>query len=305
MGKTSKAGARDVAGILLLDKPSGVTSNRVLQRTKRLFQARKAGHTGTLDPLATGMLPICLGAATRVSGLMLSASKAYRVTAAFGSATDTGDAAGAVISAVATSPIPPDSIEAALEDFKGRIRQIPPMYSAVKHEGRRLYALAREGKEVQRQEREVEVFEINLDACEWPNVTFTVHCSKGTYIRTLVSDLASSLGSLAHVRALRRLAVGPYGESQMLTLEELEHRAGLGLASIDQCLLPIDTALKDRPAIAVSTEDASALRHGRAVMVDQGADESSVRIYDPRGTFVGLGRLAASGQLRPAQIFPC
>ena len=304
MDRAPRADTRPVSGIVLVDKPAGLTSNRVLQKTKRLFRARKAGHTGTLDPLATGMLPVCLGAATRVTGLMLDASKRYRVTAEFGVATDTGDAAGRVIER-SVAPEPPRSdIDAVLARMHGRILQTPPMYSALKQDGRRLYELARQGKSVEREPREVELFEIVLEDVAWPRLTLFVHCSKGTYIRSLVTDMAVALGTLAHVQALRRTGVGPFDESQVLTLEALEQAAAEGVESLDRNLLPIDAALQDRPAVQVSAADALALRQGRRIVVTPSEGGPSVRIYDPVGTLVGLGELSGSGELRPACIFP-
>ena len=304
MDRAPRADTRPVSGIVLVDKPAGLTSNRVLQKTKRLFRARKAGHTGTLDPLATGMLPVCLGAATRVTGLMLDASKRYRVTAEFGVATDTGDAAGRVIER-SVAPEPPRSdIDAVLARMHGRILQTPPMYSALKQDGRRLYELARQGKSVEREPREVELFEIVLEDVAWPRLTLFVHCSKGTYIRSLVTDMAGALGTLAHVQALRRTGVGPFDESQMLTLEALQQAAAEGIESLDRNLLPIDAALQDRPAVQVSAADALALRQGRRIAVTPSEGGPSVRIYDPVGTLVGLGELSGSGELRPTCIFP-
>jgi tRNA pseudouridine55 synthase len=304
MARGTRADTRLVSGIVLLDKPTGLTSNRALQQARRLFRARKAGHTGTLDPLATGMLPVCLGAATRVSGLMLDASKRYRVTAEFGIATETGDAAGSIIERRAADEPARSALIAALAKFQGRILQTPPMYSALKHEGRRLYELARQGKRVERQPREVELFEFVLESVSWPRLNLFVHCSKGTYIRSLVTDFAAALGTIAHVQSLRRTGVGPFDESQMQTMEMLERAAGEGLEELDRCLLPIDSALQDRPAIRVSEAEALALRQGRRIIVPAAGSWKGVRVYDPVGTLVGLGDLSDAGELRSACIFP-
>lgn len=295
---------RQLAGIVLVDKPPGCTSNRILQKTKRLFQARKAGHTGTLDPMATGMLPICFGAATKVSGMMLESSKRYRVTARFGSATDTGDATGTEIERHDGPAVAIDALRTAVAGFVGRIRQVPPMYSALKHEGRRLYELAREGKEVPRKAREVEIFEFTPELFEWPDLTLLVHCSKGTYVRSLVSDLAASLGTVAHVTALRRLTVEPFAESQMVSFDVLEAAASQGLESLDRLLLAADAALVDWPAIRVSEADGDALRQGRRVALTPPESEGSVRIYDAKGRFVGIGDVDGTGAVQPARIFP-
>jgi tRNA pseudouridine55 synthase len=303
MTSVKRADTRQISGIVLVDKPGGLTSNRVLQRIKRLFRAQKAGHTGTLDPLATGMLPICLGAATRVSGLMLDASKRYRVIAEFGLATDTGDAEGSVTERRDVEAPSLDRLTAAVNELRGPILQTPPMYSALKRGGRPLYELARKGQSVERVPRPVEIFELEVEALDWPRVTLFVHCSKGTYIRTLVGDLATALGAPGHVQALRRLAVGTFDESQMVPIEMLEQAAGEGLESLDRLLLPIDAALQGRPAIKVNAADALALRQGRRIVAEAGAQELSVRVYDPDGTLVGLGELS-SGELRPSCIFP-
>lgn len=304
MPRHAKPGTRRLTGILLVDKPPELTSNRVLQQVKRLYAARKAGHTGTLDPMATGMLPICFGAATRVSGLMLEASKRYRVTACFGVATDTGDATGRELER-SDSPEPPrEAIEQAVASMIGRVPQVPPMYSAVKHEGRRLYEIAREGREVPRKSREIEIHELAIEALAWPALTLSVHCSKGTYVRTLVTDLAASLGTVAHVTALRRLAVGPFGEEEMVSVDRLERAAAEGQGPLDRFLLGIDRALADRPAVTVSEAEGEALRHGRRVVLAPADREASVRVYDAAGAFIGLGELAPSGELRPARIFP-
>jgi len=304
MARATRADSRPVSGIVLVDKPAGLTSNRVLQQIKRLFHARKAGHTGTLDPLATGMLPVCLGAATRVTGLMLDASKSYRVTAEFGIATETGDAAGSIVERRPADEPERSALVAALARFQGRTLQTPPMYSALKHEGRRLYELARQGKRVERQPREIEIFDLVLESVTWPRVTLFVHCSKGTYVRSLVADVAAALGSIAHVQALRRTAVGPFDESQMHSVEMLERAAGEGVESLDRCLLPIDAALQDRPSIRISEAEALALRQGRRIVVRTPEVGQGVRVYDPVGTLVGLGDLSAAGELRSACIFP-
>jgi tRNA pseudouridine55 synthase len=303
MARSVKPGTRPVSGILIVDKPSGETSNRTLQRTRRLFGARKAGHTGTLDPMATGMLPICFGSATRVSGLMLNASKRYRVTARFGSATDTGDANGTVISESICGEPGLNELEAAVASLRGPIRQVPPMYSALRHQGRHLYELARKGQVVEREARLVEILEFEIESRCWPEVTLHVHCSKGTYVRSLVTDLAAALGSVAHVSALRRLAVGPYGEELMRPFETLEAAAEEGCEALDRLLLGIDTALMDRPAVTVSSTAAQVLCQGQRVQVDGMAAAESVRVYAAGGSFIGLGQLAASGELKPAQIF--
>jgi tRNA pseudouridine55 synthase len=304
MGAGVSKETRSLVGIVLVDKPAGLTSNRVLQKTKRLFNARKAGHTGTLDPMATGMLPICFGAATKVSGLMLESSKRYRVTATFGVETDTGDATGAEIRCVDLEAPQPEQVRAKADELTGHISQVPPMYSALKHAGRRLYELARQGQEVERKAREVEIFTLDVEEIAWPDVTLLVHCSKGTYVRTLVTDLAAKLGTVAHVSALRRLSVGPFEESGMVPFETLEQDAACGLEQLDRWVIGADAALLDRPAVTVDAVGATALRQGQRIPIGEADGQGSVRIYDPGGKFVGLGEVEPGQSLKPARIFP-
>ena len=304
MNSGSGRQTRPVTGIVLVDKPAGSTSNRVLQKIKRLFQAQKAGHTGTLDPMATGMLPICLGAATKISGLMLDSSKRYRVTGAFGVATDTGDATGTPTERHDGPALSLADVEAVVCRMTGRIKQVPPMYSAVKHEGKRLYELARAGREVPRTAREIEIQRLQIEKFDWPSLTLLVHCSKGTYVRTLVSDLAAELGTVAHVTALRRLGVGPFEEDRMVSLAVLEAAAAEGLERLDRWLLGPDAALTDTPAVSVSGEESDALRHGRRVLLAEPGVGGQVRIYDAQRRFVGIGELDGTGALKPARIFP-
>jgi tRNA pseudouridine55 synthase len=302
--ESARRPTRAVTGIVLVDKPPGATSNRVLQTVKRLFQAEKAGHTGTLDPMATGMLPICFGAATKISGLMLDSSKRYRVTAVFGVETDTGDASGSEIGRHDGPPLSRSEIEVAARAMTGRISQVPPMYSAVKHEGRRLYELAREGKEVPRRAREIEILDLAVESLDWPDLCLSVHCSKGTYIRTLVEDIARRLGTVAHVAALRRVGVGPFEESRMADLDTLERAAAEGVSSLDRWLLGADAALPEMPAVSVGEPDGDALRQGRRVPTTAKVPEGRVRVYDPAGRFIGIGDVGEDGGLKPARIFP-
>jgi tRNA pseudouridine55 synthase len=294
---------RKVAGIVLVDKPSGLTSNRVLQTLKRLFAAEKAGHTGSLDPLATGMLPICLGSATKVAGLLLDARKSYRVWVRLGAATDTGDADGKV---VAESPAPPHSREdilGVLARFIGPIDQVPPMYSALKHQGRRLYSLARRGEEVVRQARSITIHSLELESIEWPTLCFRVECSKGTYVRSLVTDIARELGTLGYVTALRRLAVGPYSETEMHGIDRLEALAAEGFKRLDTVLLSADTALAGWPMIVLDAEQARRLSQGQRVSTDAGWPAGRVRLYGPEHVFLGVGNVLASGELKSQRLF--
>lgn len=294
---------RAVDGVLLLDKGRGASSNQALQRVKRLFDAAKAGHTGSLDPLATGMLPVCLGEATKVSGFLLDADKHYRVTAKLGERTNTADADGEVTE---TAPVPEFDearLRAALAAFTGDIAQVPPMYSALKHQGRRLYELARAGEEVERPPRTVRIFSLEPEARDGDSLTLDVRCSKGTYVRTLVEDIAARLGTLGHVTALRRLGVGPYEKRPMFTLEELEARreAG-GLAALDEWLLPVDSAVADWPVVSLDADMSFYVRRGQAVQVPGSPTEGCVRLYSDAGAFLGLGEVADDGRIAPKRL---
>lgn len=289
-------------GLLLLDKPRGLTSNAALQRAKRCYRARKAGHTGSLDPLASGMLPLCFGHATKVSPFLLDADKLYRVTALVGSKTDTGDADGRVIASTDKADIDADDLESVLAGFRGEIQQIPPMYSALKRDGRRLYELAREGKEVPREPRSVHIDEFEIESFDPQRPEFIVRCSKGTYIRTLVEDVFEAAGSLAHVAALRRLAVFPFADQPMVSLEELELAEG-NLERLDAFLLPVDAALSQWPEVELRSSEAWYLLHGHPVNVGPGQAEGLVRLYDDQRRFLGIGESLADGRLAPKRLF--
>jgi tRNA pseudouridine55 synthase len=295
--------SRDVDGIVLLDKPGGLTSNQALQRTKRLFMASKAGHTGSLDPLATGMLPICLGQATKVSGFLLDAAKHYLVACQLGSATDTGDSDGTVIQRREGPPVEQSVLEAALEKFMGPQQQVPPMYSALKHRGQPLYKLARKGIEIERKPRTITVHALQLDSYAWPEFRCLVHCSKGTYVRTLVADIAAALGTLGHVTALRRLSVGPFEGARMLTLEELESDAQLGMQTLDRHLLPSDAALPDWPLVELDAAAASKLIQGQKLPLNPDLMPGAVRVYGPERRFLGVADVGEGGQLVARRLF--
>lgn len=296
---------RAVDGVLLLDKPVGLTSNGALQRVKRLYRAQKAGHTGSLDPLASGLLPICLGEATKTSGWLLDADKAYEVGCRFGARTDTADADGAVIE---TRPPPdhdPQALERALAGLRGDIEQVPPMYSALKHQGQRLYKLARAGEEVERPPRPVTIHE--LTALGWADdvtLRLAVRCTKGTYVRTLVEDLGRALGSAAHVAWLRRTGAAPYDlDSGLHTLDELErvHAAG-GEAALDALLLPVDSALEGWPRVELGDDAAYFLLRGQAVMVPRAPLDRMLRLYGPGGRFLGVGAVQDDGRVAPKRL---
>ena len=295
---------RDVHGIVLLDKPCGVTSNQALQRVKRLFKAAKAGHTGSLDPLATGMLPICFGAGTKVSSFLLGAHKSYRVTGRLGVATDSGDAEGAVVAERPPIRLRTAVVREVLAAFEGEIDQTPPMRSALKHRGRRLYELVREGIEVPREARRVRILSIELLGCEWPELTFEVTCSKGTYVRTLIEDIAGALGTFGHVTALRRLTVGPFKAHRMVTMQTLEAAAGEALGRLDRWLLPVDSALEGWPRVVLQSGLCEPLTQGQAVTAQPHWPRARVRVYSHDDVFVGIGEVCANGQLVPRRIFP-
>jgi tRNA pseudouridine55 synthase len=295
---------RDVFGLLLLDKPSGLSSNGALQRVKHLFAAEKAGHAGSLDPLATGMLPIFFGAATRIAAFMLEARKSYRVTAKLGSATTTGDAEGETIEERPdAAPPDPEVIAAAVRRFVGEIEQIPPMYSALKRGGVPLYRLARSGVEVERSPRRVLIEELVVERYEWPELDLHVRCSKGTYVRTLVEDIARAAGTLGHVAALRRLAVSPFPEGGMRTLDELEAAAAGGAAALDRLLLPPEAALEGWPSAHLDAAEAAKVAHGQAVAADPALPCGNVKVYAGSGRLIAIGLVTAERRLAPTRVF--
>ncbi len=304
MGRRHKAG-RGVTGILLLDKPLELTSNDALQRVKRAYQAAKAGHTGSLDPLATGLLPCCLGEATKFSAFLLDADKRYRVRVRLGVTTTTADAEGEVTATRPVEGIDESLIRDALSGFVGTIDQLPPMHSAVKHQGQRLYKLARQGLEVERTPRQVQIFALDLLAVELPEIEIDVHCSKGTYVRTLAEDIGRVLGCGGHVSGLRRTAVGPYVESSMpfVGLDWVESRAAEGdLQSLDAALLPLDSALGHWPSVRLSADAAFYLQQGQAVLIPRAPTEGLVRLYDPSNRFVGVGSILEDGRVQPKRL---
>ncbi len=292
---------RDVDGIVLLDKPEGLTSNAALQRVRRSLCARKAGHTGSLDPLASGLLPVCLGQATKASSLLLDADKTYGVRIALGARTTTGDREGEIAE---TAPIPALS-EECLRDiasrFIGESTQVPPMFSALKHQGERLYRLARKGIEVERPPRSITIR--RLDVLEIGNdwVTLEVVCSKGTYVRSLAEDLARGCGTVGHVASLRRLALGPFTSARMHTLEAIEQAAASG-SGLESMILTVDEALPGLPAVQLGLAEQAFVLQGRTVPA-RGPGASRVRMYGVEGRFLGIGRMSVDGdRLSPERI---
>jgi len=303
MARRRKQG-RDVNGILLLDKPSGISSNHALQRVKRLYQAAKAGHTGSLDPLATGLLPLCLGYATKFSSFLLDADKRYRVSVCLGVRTSTADAEGEVVATAATDGVTEAAVRDVLGRFVGSIEQLPPMYSAVKHQGERLYKLAREGKEVERTPRTIQIFALELLRMELPEIELDVHCSKGTYVRTLAEDIGDRLGCGGHVSALRRSGVGPYieGQTRFVTMAEVEAAAEQGPDAMDAMLLPLDSVLDHCPSLRLSADAAFYLRQGQPVLVPQAPANGMVRLYDQSERFIGIGVILDDGRVQPKRL---
>ena len=287
-------------GVFLLDKPVGLSSNVALQKVKRLFGAARAGHTGSLDPLASGLLPICLGQATRFSGYLLDAAKGYRVRARLGARTATGDAEGEVVERCAWEGLARAGIEAALEGFRGRIEQVPPMYSALKQGGERLYRKARRGEEVERPPRAIEIYRLELSAWEPPEFALEVECSKGTYVRTLVEDVARAAGSCAHVTALRRFMAGPFGEEEMLGLEALADLAARGPEALAAVVQPCERALAALPALSLPAEEVQRVRCGQVIEA-AGDAEGVARAYGPDG-FIGLVERNSGGRVRAVRL---
>jgi tRNA pseudouridine55 synthase len=315
---SKRKSGRNIHGILLLDKRLGVSSNKALQEVRRLFNANKAGHTGSLDPLATGLLPLCFGEATKVSALMLDDNKRYQVVVQLGVMTDTGDREGAVIE---TKPVPElsiDDIHACLEKFTGEIDQVPPMYSALKHDGKKLYELAREGKTVDRKARRITIFELKLLtdaqalASEPDLLALDVFCSKGTYIRSLAEDIGHYLGCGGTVKELRRLEAGQFSIDNARTIEQL---AAMDQQGLFQCLINVDKPLEALPAVRLSDEQAICIKHGQSLNFFSG-DESvtngtsaspemnqgTVRMYNDT-VFLGLGEMLRDGKLAPKKLF--
>lgn len=294
-----------VDGIILLDKPSGMTSNRALQKVKRLIRAKKGGHTGSLDPAATGMLPLCFGEATKVSAFLLDADKSYRVTARLGEKTDTGDADGQVIGRAAVPELDTEAWRSLLEGFVGEIEQTPPMYSALKVNGQRLYTLARQGRTVERKPRSVRIHAITLLEARGDRLVLRVRCSKGTYIRTLVEDIAAAAGTVAHTSALHREAVADLPAASMLTLSEVEQLADGGAEGLRERLMPADRALARWPAVRLPGEAARRFVGGQPVSAEARvpAAPGPVRVYAEADGFLGVGERSAEGVVAPRRIF--
>lgn len=292
---------RDVRGILLLDKPVGMSSNAALQQVKRLYGARKAGHSGSLDPLASGMLPITLGEATKMAGFVLEADKQYWTRIKLGITTTTGDAEGEAVKTCPVGPVDESRLRAVLEDFTGRIQQVPPMHSAIKRNGQPLYKLAHKGVEVERRPRQVKINHIRLLNHAADELELEISCSKGTYIRTLAEDIGNRLGCGGHVSSLRRLSIGPYRSDQMVTLEALTS-AGEAPSTLDALLLPMESALLHWPSVCLSDEMAFFIRRGQPVVVSKAPKGDMVKLYSVRDRFLGIGRVMEDGRVAPRRL---
>ncbi|MGR4988907.1 tRNA pseudouridine(55) synthase TruB [Vibrio rotiferianus] len=300
---------RPINGVILLDKPTGISSNDALQKVKRIFFAEKAGHTGALDPLATGMLPICLGEATKFSQFLLDSDKRYLVIAKLGERTDTSDSDGEVVE---TRPIDVnlEKLEACIDTFRGESDQVPSMFSALKYQGKPLYEYARKGIEVPRESRKITVYEIVLHRFEGDEVEMEVHCSKGTYIRTIVDDLGEMLGCGAHVTMLRRTGVAKYPYEKMVTLEQLNelleqaHRDEVAPKELlDPLLLPMDTAVEDLPEVNLNAELTNLVQHGMPVQVFGAPAGTPLRMTSgEEKLFIGVAELNDDGKVAPKRL---
>jgi len=292
---------RDIDGILLLDKPPGQSSNQALQRVRGLYRARKAGHCGSLDPLATGLLPVCLGQATRFSSYLLGASKTYRAGCRLGRTTTTGDAEGEIVDDLPVA-VDADQVVRVLAGFVGSGEQVPPMYSALKHQGRRLYELAREGRQVEREARRIEIHRLELLNFELPRIEFEVHCSKGTYIRTLAEDIGHALGCGAHLDALRRTAVDTLELEDSVDMTRLELLAVSGTEALDELLLPTSAALERYPELELAADSARDIRHGKRLPATRGEAPGLYRLVSAESGFIGLGEVSVSGELAAKRL---
>lgn len=300
----SKRFDRAIDGILLLDKPQGMSSNTALQRARGFFRALKAGHAGSLDPLATGMLPVCFGQATKVCGYLLNSRKTYRVAALLGIKTDSADADGAPIEQRDVPSFDVTQATAVLNSFLGAQQQVPPMYSALKHEGRRLYEIARGGESIERAPRDIFIEHISLLGCSVNTIEFEVRCSKGTYVRSLVEDIAARLGTVGHVTLLRRTQVDPFDAARMVALDSLQD---LPLAQLDALLQPADAALAAMPVLSLNAMQTIHLFHGKPLLGLEGLSAGLLRAYGPlngaESRFLGIVQADGQGQVLAERLF--
>ncbi len=302
MARRGRNKGRKVNGIFLLNKPTGISSNQALQKVKRLFNAAKAGHTGSLDPLASGMLPICLGEATKFSQFLLDSDKRYQVQGLLGIKTETADAEGAVIATEKVN-VNKDDFQSVLENYRGKIEQIPSMYSAIKVNGQPLYKLARQGKTIERPVRCVSIYELELCAFKSPYVEMDVLCSKGTYIRNLIEDMGDDLGCGAHVTRLHRSQVGPYQENGMISLEQAETLVEQsGIKALDQLLLPVYSSVAHWPEVVLNASLAFYIQQGQAINFPDVPDNNGLRLMTEDGQFLGIGEINDDGMVAPKRL---
>ncbi len=299
---------RDVNGMIVVDKPTGMSSNDAVQRAKRLYQARKVGHTGSLDPLATGVLPLCFGEATKFSQFLLDSDKKYWVRIRLGVRTDSGDSDGTVLQTRPVVGVDAVAVEAVLEEFRGEFEQVPSMFSAIKYQGQPLYKLARRGVEVERRPRAVTVYSNELTAFEGDRLELEIHCSKGTYVRTIAEEIGEKLGCGAHVCALRRRKAGPYDQTEMVSFDELERQydAG-GLAALDALLLSVASAVRDWPVVSLSDATAFYIRQGQPVIVPHAPTSGRVQLMEQstegsKQMFIGVGEILDDGRVAPRRL---
>ena len=293
---------RSINGIVILDKATGLSSNAALQQVKKLYEANKAGHTGSLDPLATGVLPLCLGEATKVSQFLLNSDKRYRTKIKLGERTDSGDKTGTVIQSIADFSVSEAGIEKELDAFRGEIEQLPPMHSALKVDGVPLYKMARKGIEIRREKRKVTIYEINLLNIAEDVIELDITCSKGTYIRTIADDLGQALGCGANIIELRRTEAGVFREEDCKDLEALsELKVQGGLEFIDEQLIPMDQAIVELPEVNLPSVTASHLKNGQAVIVRHLPEEGLVRLYEEE-QFIGIGCIDDDGKVAPRRL---
>jgi tRNA pseudouridine55 synthase len=289
---------RQVDGVLLLDKPIGISSNSALQKAKMLFQAAKAGHTGNLDPVASGLLPLCFGEATKFSQFLLEADKTYQAEFTLGQTTTTGDIEGEITSSRPVNVSQAD-VERVLQAFTGEISQVPPMYSALKYQGRALYEYARKGVEIERQARAVTIYMLTLDAFDGTRLSVTVKCSKGTYIRVLAEDVGHALGCGAFMSALRRTATSSFGIDDALTLDQLRE---MSAEQRDASLMPIDALVGELPKVVLDADSAYYLKRGNPVWLPRQNERGEVRLYEEGGEFLGVGSSLDDGKIAPRRL---
>ena len=302
MSRQRRRRVRNISGIVVLDKANGLSSNAALQEVKRLYEANKAGHAGSLDPLATGVLPVCLGEATKVSQFLLDSDKRYRARIKLGIRTDTGDSEGSIIERNEGISVSRKAIERALTKFKGEVEQVPPMHSAIKMNGVPLYKLARKGIAVKREPRLVTLYQICLVEFVNSELELEISCSKGTYIRTIADDLGQELGCGAHVIELRRTQAGVFTEKDSISSEELAlEKENRGLDKIDQFLIPMDRAIQDLPEVNLPSITASHVKNGQAVLVRHLPKNGLVRMYEDE-QFIGIGSIDDDGKVAPKRL---